>query len=256
MCLILFAYDCHPEYYMVLAANRDEYYSRPTAGAGFWEDCPDVLAGRDLEHGGTWLGITRKGRFAALTNYRDPASHKPNARSRGMLVKDYLCSVPDPPEYIEALRGLRDQYNGFNLLLFVGGALWYYSNRGGPPAAIKPGIYGISNHLLDTPWPKVSRGKEGLRSLLEAPGGLCVDGLLNILSDRERARDEDLPNTGVSLEWERLLSPVFIESDTYGTRASTVVTVHRSGRAVFAERSFGAGGVREGRDLLYQFDLR
>ncbi|MFZ5652707.1 MAG: NRDE family protein [Bacillota bacterium] len=256
MCLILFAYDCHPEYHLVVAANRDEYYSRPTARAGFWEDCPGVLAGRDLERSGTWLGITRKGRFAALTNYRDPASYKSNALSRGMLVKEYLCSALEPPEYIEWLRGVREAYNGFNLLLMGEGALWYYSNRGMDAEMIRPGIYGLSNRLLDTPWPKVVKGKEGLRQILGESGDVPVETLFDLLSDRAGANDEELPDTGVSLKWERLLSAVFIESDTYGTRASTVITVQRNGGVVFAERSFGAGGVRNGGDMVYHFDLR
>ncbi|MFZ5647141.1 MAG: NRDE family protein [Bacillota bacterium] len=256
MCLILFAYDCHPEYYLVVAANRDEYYSRPSAWAHFWEDNPEVLAGRDLERWGTWLGITIRERFAALTNYRDPASHRPNARSRGALVRDYLFSFLEPPEYIESLRGAEDEYNGFNLLLMGEGGLWYYSNRQGQAEMLKPGIYGLSNRLLDTPWPKVVRGKEGLSRIVGESGEVPVEKLFNLLSDRERARDEELPDTGVSLKWERLLSPMFIESETYGTRASTAVIINRSGRVLFVERSFGAGGVRIGEDVSYQFDLR
>lgn len=256
MCLILFAYDCHPEYSLVVAANRDEYYSRPTARAGFWEDCPGVLAGRDLERSGTWLGITKKGRFAALTNYRDPASYKPKALSRGMLVKDYLCCGLGPPEYAESLGGMREEYNGFNLLMMNKGALWYYSSLGTGLEAVRPGIYGLSNRLLDTPWPKVEKGKQGLRQILAESRDVSAEKLFDLLSDRARSNDEELPDTGVSLRWERLLSPIFIESDTYGTRASTVITIHRKRGVVFAERSFGAGGVRIGGDMVYHFDLK
>lgn len=255
MCLILFAYDCHPQYSLVVAANRDEYYSRSTARAGFWEDCPDVLAGRDLERSGTWLGITKKGRFAALTNYRDPASYKSKALSRGMLVKDYLCSILGPPEYAESIRGVREEYNGFNLLMLSGGAMWYYSSRGMSAETIRPGVYGISNRLLDTPWPKVEKGKQGLRKILEESGDVPVEKLFDLLSDRAGVNDEELPDTGVSLRWERLLSPVFIESDTYGTRSSTIIAVHRKRGVLFAERSFGPGGVRIGADMVYQFEI-
>ncbi|MCL6612308.1 MAG: NRDE family protein [Peptococcaceae bacterium] len=255
MCLILMAYDCHPEYFLVVAANRDEFYARPAARAHFWEEHPDVLAGKDLERSGTWLGITRRGRFAAVTNYRDPASFKRNARSRGLPVREYLCSLQDPPGFIAALDGQREEYNGFNLLLLDGRSMWYYSSRTGSAGKLGPGVYGLSNHLLDTPWPKVVKGKEGLDRILREPGEDLAESLFDLLSDRERAGDGDLPRTGVSLEWERMLSPIFIQSETYGTRGSTVLLADRRGRVRFYERAFGPGGAREGGDAVYEFDL-
>jgi len=255
MGLILFAYDYHPEYFLILAANRDEYYHQPSMRAQFWDERPELLAGKDLEHSGTWMGITRRGRLAALTNYRDPSSHKKNARSRGMLVKDYLLSSIEPSGYMEAFRSSDSEYNGFNLLLMGGGAMWYYSSLIKRPERIGPGIYGISNHLLDTPWPKVVKGKESLGRVLAGDGTSLAEGLLDLLSDDDPARDEELPRTGVSLEWERLLSPIFIRSETYGTRASTVLLIDRGGHVNFYERSFGADGMRVGNDAIYEFDF-
>lgn len=255
MCLILFGYDFHPEYFLVVAANRDEYYTRPTAEVHFWEEDPDVLAGKDLVPAGTWMGITRGGRFAALTNYRDPASFKKGSRSRGLLVREYLLSSQEPPAFIEALDSVREEYNGFNLLLRGGKSLWYYSSRTGRAEELGPGVYGLSNHLLDTPWPKVAKGKEALVRILRKPGEILSDSLFELLSDREQARDEDLPRTGVTLEWERLLSPIFIQSETYGTRSSTVVLVDRRGHLRFCERSFGSGGGRVGADRVYKVKI-
>jgi len=255
MCLILLAYDYHPDYFLVVAANRDEYYSRPTAGARFWDEAPAVLAGKDLEHGGTWLGITRSGRFAALTNFRDPASYRSNASSRGALVRDYLLSSGKPAEYLNNLQSAKGQYNGFNLVLMEGEELWRCSSRAGRPERMGPGIYGISNHLPDTPWPKVVKGKESMGRVLAGEEAYLAEGLLDLLTDDDPARDDELPSTGVSLEWERLLSPIFIRSETYGTRASTVLLIDRGGRVRFYERSFGAGGRRMGKDAIHEFAL-
>lgn len=255
MCLILAAYDCHPEYFLIVAANRDEFYSRPSARAYFWEENPAVLAGKDLEHQGTWLGVTRRGRFAALTNYRDPASTRANARSRGMLVRDYLLTSVEPTDYIAAVNTVREEYNGFNLMVMNKKNMWYYSGRTGQTGKISPGIYGLSNHLLDTPWPKVVKGKNALRHTLEKAGEGLVENLFGLLSDREQAGDADLPQTGVSLEWERLLSSIFIQSEIYGTRSSTVLLIGRNGRVRFYERSFGPGGRNDGHGAAYEFDL-
>lgn len=255
MCLILFAYDCHPDYLLILAANRDEYYGRPAERAHFWVEHPYILAGRDLEQSGTWLGITRHGRFAALTNFRDPGSTKANARSRGLLVREYLTSLGEPSGFIAEVDRARDEYNGFNLLLMEGASMWHYSNRSGSLKKVSPGIHGLSNHLLDTPWPKVVKGKEALRRSIEGGAGVSADRLFDILAGREQARDEELPRTGVTLEWERLLSSAFIQSEIYGTRASTVLLIERSGRVRFYERSFGGGGRRLGSDVFYDFNL-
>jgi uncharacterized protein with NRDE domain len=242
MCLILVARDAHPDYALVVAANRDEFYERPTAPAARWEDAPDVLGGRDLQAGGTWLGIDRAGRFAAVTNYRQGRREAPAPRSRGLLVSDFLTTPVATRAYLERVRRDGDLYNGFNLIAGDAGELLYFSNRGGPPRALPPGIYGLSNHLLDTPWPKVTATKGALEVLLARDASELIPGLFDLLADQRQAEDHRLPSTGVSLEWERLLSAAFIVSDGYGTRSSTVVLVGRDGRILFEERTFSAGG--------------
>jgi uncharacterized protein with NRDE domain len=243
MCLIAFAYKTHPRYSLVVAANRDEFYRRPTAPVDFWPECPCVLAGRDLEQGGTWLGVSRDGRFAALTNYRDPAANRPDARSRGELVRDYLCGSMSPQEYLERVKASGGDYNGFNLLVGDAGGLWYYSNRTDVVAAVAPGVHGLSNHLLDTPWPKVAKAKAGLAACLAGPDDALATGLFALLADAEPAPDGALPDTGVGLAWERTLSPVFIASADYGTRSSTVVLLGGGGTR-FAERTWPEGAER------------
>ena len=253
MCLILLALDTHPDYALVLAANRDEFYDRPTAPAAFWDEAPWVLAGRDLKAGGTWLGIDRRGRTAAVTNYRQGQRETEAPRSRGHLVSDYLFGRTDARAHIARVQAEAADYSGFNLIAGDGDAMFYFSNREGRARALGPGVYGLSNHLLDSPWPKVTAGKSGLSALL-AGGGEPLPSLFALLSDRRQAADDLLPRTGVSPEWERLLSSAFIASDDYGTRSSTVVLVGRDGRVLFAERSFGPGGER-GREARYEFDV-
>jgi uncharacterized protein with NRDE domain len=241
MCLILFAWKMHENFPLVLAANRDEFYERPSAPAAFWEEAPDLLAGRDLREGGTWLGITRKGRLAALTNYRDPKSLKTGAPSRGRLVSDYLRSREIPEAYLHRIAPDADRFNGFNLLVGDPGDLFCFSNRG-IRERLDPGIYGLSNHLLDTPWPKVERGKSMLKDLLKEQKDPSPEALFALLADRTRPPDDLLPDTGVGLAWERVLSPLFIESPVYGTRSSTALLIDRRGGVTFAERVFNGGG--------------
>ena len=243
MCLIAFAYKVHPRYSLVVAANRDEFYRRPTAPADYWPECPGMLAGRDLEQGGTWLGVTRDGRFAALTNYRDPAANRPDARSRGELVRNYLCGALAAQEYLERVRADGGDYNGFNLLAGDAGGLWYYANRMDTVAAVAPGVHGLSNHLLDTPWPKVAKAKAGLAACLAGRDEDLAAGVFALLADEAPAPDAALPDTGVGLAWERTLSPVFIASADYGTRSSTVVLLGGGGTR-FAERSWPEGAER------------
>lgn len=238
MCLILFALDAHPRYRLVLAANRDEFYDRPTAPAAFWDDAPHILAGRDLLRGGTWCGITTGGRFAAVTNYRDPRTYREGMLSRGRLVADFLRGEAAPDAWLARLRREGDAYNGFNLIFGDGREFRYVSNRGGLPSTVAPGIHGLSNHLLDTPWPKVAKGREALAKLLGGEDELAPDDLFAILADRAVAPDHLLPDTGVGVERERLLSPRFITSPTYGTRSSTVVLMDRDNTCTFVERSF------------------
>jgi uncharacterized protein with NRDE domain len=240
MCLLLMALNTHSTYPLILLANRDEYYDRPTASARFWDEAPSVLAGKDLRAGGTWLGITRTGRIAAVTNYRDPASIKQGLPSRGRLVSDFLLGQRGPEEYIDILDREAGKYNGFNLIIGDKGLLYWYSNRGHGVQSLGPGIYGLSNHLLDTPWPKVARGKEALANLISEQGAPPLEDFFDILADRTIADDLFLPHTGVELEWERILSPIFIVSPTYGTRSSTVMLIDADNQVTFVEKTFNA----------------
>jgi uncharacterized protein with NRDE domain len=252
MCLILFAWRMHEKFPLILGANRDEFYERPSASAAFWDDAPDILAGRDLKRGGTWLGISRRGRLAAVTNYRDPASLKQDAPSRGELAIDYLCRRESPKVYLKRLDPCAGRYNGFSLLMGDRSELFYYSNRG-EASRLEPGIHGMSNHLIDTPWPKVEQGKRALEELLQSKRDPSPEALLTLLASRSRPPDESLPETGVGLEWERVPSPLFIESPAYGTRCSTVLLIDREGMVTFVERVFNDGSKPW---LTSRFDFR
>jgi uncharacterized protein with NRDE domain len=243
MCLVLLGLDSHPEYSLIVAANRDEFYDRPTAPATFWADAPSVLAGRDLKAGGTWFGIDQHGRFAAVTNYRQGQRESPAARSRGQLVSDFLTRDIGALEHVERARAEADLYNGFNLIAGDPWGVFYFSNRQGRVRHLAPGAYGLSNHLLDTPWPKVAATKTAFGALLKDGAPELTAELFTLLSDCNRPADALLPSTGVGPEWERLLSSAFIASDDYGTRSSTVVLIGRDGNIVFVERSFGPRGV-------------
>ncbi len=238
MCLIVFAWQVIPDMPLVAAGNRDEFYDRPAAAAAWWQDHPQVYAGRDLQGGGTWMGITRGGRFAAITNIRAPSETKSDAPSRGNLVADYLSGQSDPAEYVKQIAPAAETYNGFNLLLGDREKLIWFSNRPGDDKRngqpLAPGIYGISNAGLDNCWPKIVRTKAQFASLLCqcAPD----DALFEMLSDTMRAPDCRLPTTGVSLEWERVLSAVCIESPNYGTRTSTIVRMSADNVPVLDER--------------------
>lgn len=240
MCLILFAYKAHPRYRLVLGANRDEFYARPTAPLDFWPDHPDVLAGRDLEHNGTWMGVTRNGRLAAITNYRDPRIVRTAAPSRGHLVSDFLVGRLTPQEYLRQVAETADRYNGFNLIVGDSTELAYFSNQEMAIRILQPGIYGLSNHLLDSHWPKVVAGKRLLKMHLENGEDIQAEGILELLQDQSPADDHDLPATGVGLALERILSPVFITSPDYGTRCSSVLTIDAGCRLRFCERTWVA----------------
>ena len=242
MCIILLAYQAHREYPLVMAANRDEAYARPTAPAAFWHDDPAILAGRDRELGGTWLGLRRNGRVAAVTNFREGLAKRDAPRSRGELVSAFLKGSEEPAAYMDRVQRDAAAYNGFILIAGDLASLYWYSNRGPAPQPIAPGVHGLSNHLLNTPWPKIKRSKEVLTGLLERTEAELAAGLFGLLADRSVAPDHELPETGVGLQRERELSPVFIAGDRYGTRASTVVLVHRDGSVFFCEKSFGPGG--------------
>jgi uncharacterized protein with NRDE domain len=237
MCLIAFAYNVHPSYRLILAANRDEFYERPSSPADFWPDQPRVLAGRDLKQGGTWLGVTRDGKFAAVTNYRDPSTLKSNAPSRGKLVSRYISGNQDADNYLKKISSQIDKYNGFNLLLGDDNDLFVFSNRG-EKQKLKSGIYGLSNHLLNSPWPKVARSRKMLKAALDKKGADLEEALFAMLADRHIPPDSKLPSTGIGLEWERLLSSIFIESPVYGTRSSTVLLIGKNRRVRFVEKVF------------------
>ncbi len=254
MCLILLALNSHPGYSLIVAANRDEFYDRPSAPAAFWSEAPGLLAGRDLRAGGTWLGVDRRGRLAAVTNYRQGHREGAARRSRGHLVSEFLTTPVTAREHVERAAREADQYNGFNLLAGDVRELRYFSNRDGVPRPLPPGVYGLSNHLLDTPWPKVTSGRNALQALVGAEAPELITGLFALLSDRNQPSDDLLPRTGVGRQWERLLSSAFIASGDYGTRSSTVVLLGRDGSAVFVERTFAAGGTPAG-EVRYEFEL-
>lgn len=240
MCLLLIALKTHPAYKLILLANRDEYYNRPTSPAAFWDGAPFLLAGKDLQGGGTWLGITRNGRIAAITNYRDPASVKKNAPSRGTLVSNFLVGQESTGGYLERVKREADRFNGFNLIIGDKDQLYWYSNRSLGMHPLSAGIHGLSNHLLNTPWPKVGKSKDALAHLLSEQEDPSLEELFRILTDHTIADDEHLPDTGVSLEWERILSPIFIVSPTYGTRSSTVLLIDMQDRVTFVEKIFNS----------------
>ena len=237
MCLIFFALKQHPKYKLILAGNRDEFYNRRTAAADFWEDHPDILAGRDLEAMGTWLGISRQGRLSMLTNYRDPANISPAAPSRGKLVSDFLIGDENPESYMYRVSDNGANYNGFNLVVGNADDLWYYSNYGDGVKKISTGIWGLSNHLLDTPWPKVKRGKERFSHLVQQRE-INHETLFEFLYNDERASDDQLPSTGIPLERERALSSMFIKTPDYGSRCSTVILISNDNEVSFAERVY------------------
>lgn len=238
MCLIAIAWQAHPDYPLVVAANRDEWRERPARAAHWWEDHPQVLAGRDLLAGGTWMGVTRGGRFAAVTNFRDASDRRATALSRGALVADFLLGSGAPADYLADLAGRALQYNAFSLLAGDGRSLCFLGSREGVVRAVEPGVHALSNHLLDEPWPKVARAREAMR-------GAVADGdepLFAMLSDGAVAPDGALPDTGVGIERERWLSSILITGETYGTRASTVLRVGAGASVRFEERTRGAAG--------------
>ena len=237
MCLIVFGWQVHPEFPLVVAANRDEFFARPTRPAGHWPDYPQVMGGLDLLAGGTWLGINQTGRFAAITNVREPKM-PPGRQSRGALTRNFLISDLSATVYAKGIE--RNDYAGYNLLLGDGQSLVYCSNRTPAPQVLPAGIYGLSNYVLDSEWPKLVKARQQFSVALESLPDEAA--FFELLSDRSIAADQDLPNTGVALEWERLLSAVFVQSETYGTRASTVVLQDNKGMIKLSERSFGPGG--------------
>jgi uncharacterized protein with NRDE domain len=237
MCLIFIALKQNPVYKLIVAANRDEFYQRKTAAAHWWDSNSQIVGGKDLEAGGTWLGMNRNGRIGMVTNFRDPQNIKAQAPSRGHLVSEYLSSTMAPEKYVNDLKPTRHHYNGFNLLVGDAESFWYISNYNEGMQELKSGFFGLSNHLLETPWPKVIRGKQKLTDLVSA-SDVSSDEIFETLFDDQRAPDETLPDTGVGLERERALSAMFIKSPGYGTRCSTVIMVDYAGNVSFKERVY------------------
>lgn len=242
MCLIVFAWRPAHAQPLIVAANRDEFYARPTQPLAQWADAPQVYAGRDLEAGGTWLGVNADGRFAALTNIRNPALPL-GQRSRGELVAQFLTGDRSIESYLAEVAQRSDEYGGFNLLVGNREQLYYLSSASREPQLLDEGVYGLSNAGLDTPWPKVRKARAALETQLETPDPLA---LMALLSDPDIAPTSELPDTGVSLATETLLSSLFIASPNYGTRASTVLIVNADGSRQFIEHSFGPYGGRLG----------
>jgi len=235
MCLILFAYNIHPEYPLVLAANRDEFYRRQSLPAHWWQDHPDILAGKDLDGGGTWMGISRSGRLAAVTNVREGVPREGTYRSRGELPLTCLNNTTVEDRLTDLLMSVKDAYRGFNLLFGTLKKLYFFSNRNNTVQQLEPGIHGLSNASLNTPWPKVRQGKEQLALLLNQPVP-DVQALFDLLADDRTVPDHHLPETGVDLEWERLLSAIHIRSEDYGTRSSSVLMIDAQGNASLHEK--------------------
>ena len=261
MCLAVVAWQVHPDYPLVLAANRDEFYTRSTRPASWWGQSVALLAGRDEEAGGTWLGVARSGRIALLTNVRAPSERNPHAPSRGAIAVGALQSPQPAGGWLREQAPRLGAYNGFNLLLAEPAAtkgaaprLLYYTNRRDHgPRDLSPGIYGLSNAFLDTPWPKVVRAVGGFACALASR--VDPDSLLALMADRQPVRDSELPSTGVPLDWERALAPIQIRAHGYGTRSTTVVTVRRDGVVNFLERSFAPEAPEQHRDRHFEFTI-
>lgn len=255
MCLTVFAFHTDPEYPLIFASNRDEFYERPAQPATFWYDHPALLAGRDLKAGGTWLGITSNHRFAAITNYRDLKSIKQNAPSRGDIVTDYLTSGLNAPDFLNKLKNKADQYNGFNLLAGTTTELWYYSNEQDKIVKVEPGIHSLSNAFLNTPWPKTEKAKSGFTSILQNNRDHMNPEIFELLKDDEQFPDKFLPSTGLSIEMERRVSSIFIKSENYGTRCSTLIKAGAApgGKTKFIEKSFIPGTKEVEVKVNYEF---
>ena len=252
MCLVLFAFQQHPDYPLIVIANRDEYYDRPTRSAHWWDDEPDILAGRDLSAGGTWMGVNRRGRMAAVTNVREPGGMSPGELSRGELTRSFLSGNQCAEDFLENLQPRSASYSGYNLLLGDDSGLWFQSNRSDGIHKIKAGFYGISNGRFDEAWPKLTSGKRLLSETLHR--STDSDALLKILTDNNQASDDQLPDTGIGLEFERLLSSRFIHSPGYGTRASTLIRYSSNDQIQFIEKNFDVNGDL-GEPIIEQFSI-
>ncbi len=236
MCIILTALDVHPQYRLILLSNRDEFFKRETLPLHRWEGNVPMYAGRDLKEGGAWLGMTAEGRITTVTNYREPPEEG-SWLSRGLIVSRYLSGKSDPFDYLESLRKEGDRYRGLNVFCGYPDRLYYYSNRGKGIVRVEKGIHGLSNGLLDEPWPKVNRGKSLFAELVRSRGDFPVEKAFSLMKDTWRPADENLPDTGFGLEGERFLSTIFIQGKEYGTRCTTLILVDRDGEVYMEERT-------------------
>jgi uncharacterized protein with NRDE domain len=253
MCLIVFSYNTVPGYRLILAGNRDEFYGRPTRNADFWEQHPSILAGKDLIAGGTWLGANKNGRISFLTNYRKMSSHNPDAQSRGHLVKEYLTSNDSAYSFLNKLNSA-NRYNGFNLFTVDQESFYHFSNINLQINSISPGIHGISNSLLNTPWPKVENAKNEFQALIEN-GNLDEEDLFELLINKETYPYDQLPETGLDPELEKAVSAIFIQTENYGTRCSTLLFVRDNGDIRFVERVYQPGTTRTDQENRFELNV-
>lgn len=237
MCFLLLAINQSAQRPFILAANRDEFYQRNTSPLNFWEDKPHILGGRDLKQSGTWMAVNKSGKFAAITNFRDIKSAQKTPRSRGLLITDYLDTDITTKQFTKQLRKKADQYDGFNLIFGeMTNTLFYYSNRNGQESKpLESGIYALSNHLLNTPWPKVIRGASCFGKIISSNDKSMQTSLFKLLNDSQKAEEDQLPDTGIDKNFEFLLSSIFIESETYGTRCSSVLILDNKNNLNFTE---------------------
>lgn len=238
MCLILFSYKHHPHYKLILASNRDEFYERPTKALHKWSINKSIFAGQDELNKGTWLGLSQDWKISAITNYRDLSNIKDNAPSRGLLVSDFLKGDELPENYLNKISKPAGNYNGYNLIVGDKTGMYYFSNIKNKIERIAPGVHGLSNGFLDTAWPKVAYGKRAFEQLIGKEKELPIDEIFKLLNDDKQPPDSELPDTGVGIEWERILTAIFIKTEVYGTRTSSIITIDQNDRITFIEKSF------------------
>ena len=254
MCLLLISYKQFDNFPLIIAANRDEYFDRPSQAAHFWKDNPLILAGRDLKHGGSWLGVSRKGRFAAVTNFREPPKKNAGARSRGILVSEYLMTDIKAEDYLKDLLDRLEQFDGFNLLVGDRNALYFLGSLEKQIRILDTGVYGISNGIFNCTWPKVIQGKDQLVKIMNISGQPDETLLFELLADDTIPSDDELPDTGIGLEWEQKLGSIFVKADPFGTRCSTLLSINLDGQVRFSERNFDNVGNDLGTER-YTFNL-
>ncbi|WP_152654966.1 NRDE family protein [Oceanobacillus sp. CFH 90083] len=254
MCLITFAYHTHPQYKLILLSNRDEFYNRPTLPAAFWEDKPDILAGRDLLQQGTWLAVSKQGKFAAVTNYRDPALPEVKTFSRGELPVNFLLQNIDGAAFLSQLSKNRHNYAGYNILFGDKDTLYHYNNVYNQGLKIEAGIHGLSNDTLNTSWPKVERSKSGLAQYIQTHTEMKTEDLLHLLKNRTQADDKSLPQTGIPADLEKALSSIFIATPEYGTRASTILLIDYDNNVIFIEKTYDKEDIFQHYQFFIQSD--